>query len=205
MYADPALAPFARRTTLLVLDTSTYSQGNPFMDAKSVVRNAANAMITALAPESAAKPGTDILDTLKEEHNEVKSLLAQLQDASTSAQRKGLVKRIKIAMVPHSKAEQKILYNAVIALKDKDAQIDGHEGYMEHDLAAKTLQTLGGISNATSSEHKAVSKVLKELLEHHIDEEEKNVWKDAKKNFSEEDRERMNIAYLDAKRQVRIA
>lgn len=174
------------------------------MDAKSAVRNAANAMITALTPESSAKPGTDILDTLKEEHDEVKSLLAQLQDATTSAQRKGLVKRIKIALVPHSKAEGKILYNAVIALKDKGAQVDGHEGYMEHDLAAKTLHALGAISNATSSEHKAASKVLKELLEHHIEEEEKNVWKDARKNFSEEDRERMNIAYLDAKRQVRI-
>src|SRR5580692_1402430 len=112
---------------------------NGQVNVRSSIKNATNAVLKAIAPDSDAVPGTDILDTLKEEHDEVKSLLSALQDAATAAQRKTLVRRIKAAMIPHTKAEENVLYNAVIALKDKDAQIDGHEGYLEHQCASKIL------------------------------------------------------------------
>lgn len=83
-------------------------------------------------------------------------------------------------------------------------QIDGHEGYIEHELASKTLQKLAGIANATSPEHKAAAKVLKELVEHPIEEEESSVWDDAKDNFSADQRKRMNVAYLAAKARVKV-
>jgi len=148
--------------------------------------------------------GQDLLKTLKTEHDEVKGLLSDLDKAETAAQRKGLVKKIKSALVPHTKAEEKVLYSALIAVKDKEAQTDGHEGNIEHDLAARTLQKLAGISSATSAEHIAAAKVLRELVEHHIREEESNVWSDAKKHFSQEDRVAMNRRYLKAKAQVRV-
>jgi hemerythrin-like domain-containing protein len=116
-----------------------------------------------------------------------------------------MVQKIKQALVPHTKAEEKVLYAAIIALKDKDAQIDGHEGRLEHDLAARTLQKLAAIPNGKSAEHKAAAKVLKELIEHHIQEEERNVWGDARKHFSDQDRIAMNRRYLLAKAQVRVS
>lgn len=169
------------------------------MDVKSTIRNATNIVIKTLSPEAETAAETDLLDTLKKEHDEVKSLLSDLQEAETSAQRQRLVQEIKAALVPHTKAEQKVLYDAVIALRDKDVQVDGHEGYIEHELASRTLQKLGAIENATSPEHKAAAKVLKELVEHHIKEEEKQVWRDAKDNFSTEQRKQLNVAYLAAK------
>jgi hemerythrin-like domain-containing protein len=174
------------------------------MSVKSKVTNAAKSLMKAMTPSGDAPQDTDLLDTLKREHDEVKSLLADLEDAEGSAQRKSLVKKIALALVPHAKAEQKILYEAIIALKDKDAQQDGHEGFIEHDLAAKTLKKLGSISNAASPEHKAAGKVLKELLEHHIKEEESAVWGDARANFSDDRRRQMNVAYLNAKSRVSV-
>jgi hemerythrin-like domain-containing protein len=161
-------------------------------------------MVKALTPAGNADSDRDILDTLKQEHEEVKELLADLQTAATAAQRRGLVEKIKTALIPHTKAEQKVLYDAVIKLRDKDAQVDGHEGYLEHELASKTLQRLDSLPDATSPEHKAAAKVLKELVEHHIDEEESNVWADAEKNFSREQRAQMNVAYESAKSRVRV-
>ena len=114
-------------------------------------------MVKAFTPESGAEH-TDILDTLKREHDEVKSLLSELQDAHTTAQRKSLVKAIKATLVPHTKAEERVVYDAVIALRDKEAQTDGQEGYIERDLAARTLQRLQSIANATSPEHQAAAK-----------------------------------------------
>src|ERR1700723_2868099 len=127
------------------------------MSVKSKVRSATRAVAKALTTASDNPAEVDILDTLKKEHDEVKALLADLRDATTAAQRRGLVQKIKVALIPHTKAEEKVVYDAVIGLRDKDAQVDGHEGYLEHALAAETLERLAGISNATSPEHKATT------------------------------------------------
>jgi hemerythrin superfamily protein len=174
------------------------------MRVKTVAKQAAHAVSNTFTSGHADAEPTDILDTLKKEHDEVKDLLENLNDAKTSAQRRSLVQKIKAALVPHTKAEEKVVYDAVIALRDKDAQMDGHEGYLEHEWAAKTLLRLEGIRNAASPEHKAAGKVLKELVEHHIDEEERNVWKDVKEHFSDDDREKMNVTFLAAKRRVKV-
>jgi hypothetical protein len=174
------------------------------MSVRSRLKKATKVLAQALSSESGSRDPADILDTLEREHDEVKVLLTDLQDATAASQRRSLVKRIKIALVPHTKAEEKVVYNAVLALKDKDAQTDGHEGYLEHEWAAKTLQRLEAISSATSPEHKATAKVLKELVEHHIREEESNVWKDLKKHFTDEERASMNVAFEAAKRRVKL-
>ncbi|HEY6458445.1 MAG TPA: hemerythrin domain-containing protein [Steroidobacteraceae bacterium] len=173
------------------------------MGISAVMKDARKAAMRAVGvpPEAGEQ---DLLDTLKAEHDEVKSLLEDLQNADTAPQRNALVKKIKGALVPHTKAEEKILYAAIIALKDKDAQVDGHEGNIEHDLAAKTLQKLGAIRNGKSAEHKAAAKVLKELVDHHIQEEERNAWSDARKHFSDKDRIAMNRRYLAAKARVKV-
>jgi hypothetical protein len=173
------------------------------MRVKTAVKQAARAVSNTFSSDDDVE-STDILDTLKKEHDEVKDLLENLSDAETAAQRRSLVQKIKAALVPHTKAEEKIVYDAVIALRDKDAQMDGHEGYLEHEWAAKTLQRLEAIDNAASPEHKAAGKVLKELVEHHIDEEERNVWGDVKEHFSDDDRKKMNVMFFAAKRRVKV-
>jgi iron-sulfur cluster repair protein YtfE (RIC family) len=174
------------------------------MTVKTVVKKATRAIADTFSSGDPDANSTDILDTLKKEHDEVKDLLENLSDAETPAQRRTLVQRIKAALVPHTKAEERVVYDAVIALRDKEAQMDGHEGYLEHEWAAKTLQRLEAITNASSPEHKAAGKVLKELVEHHIEEEQRNVWKDVKEHFSDEERKAMNVKFLTAKSRVKV-
>src|ERR1700683_869300 len=174
------------------------------MSVKTVVKQAARAINNTFSSSETDVESTDILDTLKKEHDEVKDLLENLSDAETPAQRRTLVEKIKAALVPHTKAEEKVVCDAVIALRDKDAQMDGYEGYLEHEWAAKTLQRLEAIANAASPEHKAAGKVLKELVEHHIDEEERNVWADVRDHFSDDDRKEMNAMFLATKRRVKV-
>jgi hemerythrin superfamily protein len=146
----------------------------------------------------------DILDTLKKEHEEVSGLLKQMTESESGSERKSLLKKIKAALVPHLRAEEKVVYDAVLALKGKDAKMDGEEGYMEHALGDKMLTQLGKITNALSPEFSAAAKVLRELVEHHVEEEERNIWKDVKDNFSDEDRIAMNRRFLAAKKKVRV-
>ncbi len=173
------------------------------MGVATVMKDAGDAVMRAVGiPSNPLEQ--DLLQTLKSEHDEVKALLKELDGAATAAQRKALVRSIKGALVPHSKAEEKVLYAAIIGLKDRDAQIDAHEGTIEHDLAAQTLQKLDGIASPTSAEHLATAKVLKELVEHHIEEEESNVWGDAKEHLTTDERIAMNRRYLRAKAQVKV-
>jgi hypothetical protein len=144
----------------------------------------------------------EILETLKQEHEEVAEMLKKLVDSESGTARKMLLAKIKASLLPHVKAEQTVLYDALIAVGDKKSQQDGHEGYIEHELAAATLAQLGTIANAMSPEFGAAAKVLKELVEHHVQEEEKNIWSDAKDKFSTEERVLMNHKYLAAKKLV---
>jgi len=47
--------------------------------------------------------------------------------------------------------------------------------------------------------------VLKELIGHHVEEEERNIWAQVKENFSDEQREEMNREFLAAKKKVKVA
>ena len=171
------------------------------MTEKSISKGATRRVSKALAAKGASSEHTDILDTLKREHEEVKSLLADLQDAESVNERAELVRKIKAALVPHTKAEEKVVYDAIIATSEDEAQTDGLEGYLEHEWASKTLERLEA-ADPSSAEHKAAAKVLKDLVEHHIEEEEANVWRDVRENFDEEDRVRMNAEFEAAKQQV---
>lgn len=158
-----------------------------------------------VSSRSAKKTGDmDILDKLQQEHDEAKALLKQLVEGENARDRKATLKKLKAALVPHLRAEEKIVYDAVLALKDKQIKQDGEEGYLEHGLGDRMLATLGKITNAMSPEFSAAAKVLKELVEHHVEEEESNIWAAVRDNFSSEDRIEMNRKFEAAKKKVRI-
>ncbi|HLI19468.1 MAG TPA: hemerythrin domain-containing protein, partial [Stellaceae bacterium] len=128
----------------------------------------------------------------------------QLVKSDRGAERKAILREIKSALVPHLRAEEKVVYNAIYGIKDKEAKTDSSEGYMEHQLGDVMLATLEKIDNATSPEFSAGAKVLKELVEHHVEEEESNVWSDVKEHFSAEDRIAMNRKFIAAKKGVHV-
>jgi hemerythrin-like domain-containing protein len=147
---------------------------------------------------------SDILDTLKQDHEDVAEMLEKLVESTSATERKSLLTSIRTALVPHLRAEERVVYDAVLAMRGKEQQIHGQEGYMEHGLGDKMLTQLGKIKDAMSPEFAAAAKVLKELVEHHVEEEEKNIWSDVEDNFSEEDRVAMNKKFLAAKKRVKI-
>jgi len=146
----------------------------------------------------------DILDTLKQEHRDVAELLDRLVESTSAAERKSLLASIRSALVPHLRAEEKVVYDAVLALRGNAQKQHGEEGYMEHALGDKMLTSLGKMSNPMSPEFSAGAKVLKELVEHHVEEEEKNIWSDVKDNFSDEQRTAMNRKFEMAKKRVKL-
>ena len=170
------------------------------MSVRSSIEQATKTVLGALSP---GEGQADILDTLQAEHDEVQDLLQRLTESDTAREQKSLVSQIKQALVPHTKAEEEIVYTPIAALSGEKTKIDGAEGFTEHALASATLLQLDSLTPNTP-EFKAAAKVLKELIEHHVKEEERNIWSDVKENFSNEQRAQMNRDFLEAKKRVRI-
>lgn len=92
--------------------------------------------MTWIAPSPRGFPCCTLSVLLRARAEQILFLTALLSPRSSSAnslwQRQwlgcGLVQKIEVALIPHAKAEEKVVYDAVIALRDKDAQVDGHEG-----------------------------------------------------------------------------
>ncbi len=185
-----------------VPDMGFFEKKDTAMTVRTTIEQATKSVMGVLSPKSEGE--TDILDTLQTEHDEVQDLLKKLVDSENAREQKQLAQRVKRALVPHTKAEEKVVYDAVLALRGKDAKIDGNEGYIEHGLADQTLKKLDKLT-ANSPAFNAAAKVLKELVDHHIQEEERNIWAQVKKNFSDEQREQMNRDFLAAKKKVKVA
>ena len=171
------------------------------MTIRTSIEKATKSVLGAISLQ--AEGERDILDTLQAEHDEVQELLEKLVKSDNGREQKALVAKIKSALVPHTKAEERVVYDAVLALKGADAKVEGNEGYIEHGLASETLKKLDKLTSNTP-QFKAAAKVLKELIDHHIKEEESNIWARVKDNFSGEQRAVMNRNFLLAKKKVKI-
>ena len=171
------------------------------MSVKSSIEQAAKSVFGGLTPS--AEGAGDILDTLHQEHDEVQELLRKLNESDDAREQKSLVAKIVQALVPHTKAEEKVVYDPIAALSARRAKIDGAEGYTEHALASATLQQLRQ-QTANTPEFMASAKVLRELIEHHVKEEERNIWPLVRENFSFDEREQMNRDFQTAKKKVKV-
>jgi hemerythrin superfamily protein len=174
------------------------------MNRSGIAMGMINTLKKSLTGEEVDKADNDILDTLKQEHRDVAEMLEKLVESTSATERKSLLTAIKSALIPHLRAEEKVVYDAVLAMRGKEQQIHGEEGYIEHALGDKMLLQLGKMSNIISPEFSAGAKVLKELVEHHVEEEEKNIWSDIKDNFTDDDRVAMNRKFLAAKNRVKV-
>jgi hemerythrin superfamily protein len=171
------------------------------MTVRSSIEQAAKSVFGGLVPN--AELSSDILDTLHEEHDEVQDLLKKLTQSDDAREQKSLVNKIRQALIPHTKAEEKVVYDPVYALKGEKPKTNSAEGYTEHALASATLNSLGTLG-ANTPEFKANAKVLKELIDHHVQEEELNIWAEVKENFSTEQRAQMNRDFLAVKKTVKV-
>ena len=125
---------------------------------------------------------------LKSDHATVKRLLRELAETSDRAvkQRETLVSQIERELKTHAQLEEEIFYPAFqAAAKDTEAEDLFYEAAEEHHVADMVLPALKA-ANPKSHEFKAKAKVLLDLLEHHIKEEETQMFREARDLFGDE-------------------
>ena len=127
------------------------------------------------------KAPQDAIALLKEDHEKVRGLLASLEKA-TGARREKLLTQIDQELKVHTTIEEEIFYPAFReAAKKKDDQVMIYEAVQEHHMVDVALPEAG--EGEDNEDLKAKAKVLKELVGHHADEEESDMFPRARKLF----------------------
>jgi hemerythrin superfamily protein len=119
---------------------------------------------------------------LKEDHRKVKDLLTKLDNTTErgAKTREKLVAQIEMELKIHAQLEEEIFYPAFKdAAKKKDDRELFFEATEEHHVVDMVLPNLK-MTPAGSEEFGAKAKVLKDLVEHHIEEEEGQMFKRAR-------------------------
>ena len=126
----------------------------------------------------------DALKLLKQDHDKVKKLLSELDDTTERAvkTRPQLFERIKRELTIHETIEEEILYPTFEAqAKLKDIVL---EGYQEHHVVDLVMREIAGVSPEDERWGAKLS-VMKENVEHHIEEEEGEMFKQARQLFDQ--------------------
>ena len=92
-----------------------------------------------------------------------------------------LFKQLRTELTAHSRAEEKVLYRQME--KSEEGKDDALEDAVEHEVVDRLMEDLSRSRSVGSDKWTARCAVLQEPLEHHIDEEEGNCFKIARKIF----------------------
>jgi hemerythrin-like domain-containing protein len=125
---------------------------------------------------------------LKSDHVKVKRLLRELDETSERAtkQREKLVGEIERELKIHSQLEEELFYPTFKKVaEDTEAEDLFYEATEEHHVVDMVLPELKA-SSTKSPEFGAKAKVLKELVEHHVREEEGEMFAQARRMMSDE-------------------
>lgn len=123
------------------------------------------------------------IELLEQDHKTVKKLLEELSNTTERALKKRteLLARIELELQAHTTIEEEIFYPALTQAGDKDDVKMYHEAKEEHRTVDSLVLPDLKQTEPSTTEFSGRVKVVKELLEHHIEEEETEMFPQAKK------------------------
>jgi hemerythrin superfamily protein len=130
-----------------------------------------SAFICQLEMQMADAANPDAIALLKADHRKVEELFASFEAARGAGKKKALAEQICMELTIHTKIEEDIFYPACEGAVDEDLLKEAH---VEHD-GAKVLIAEIEAGGAGDDFYDAKVKVLSEMIEHHVGEEEKRV------------------------------
>lgn len=115
----------------------------------------------------------DPVRLLMKQHREVEALFRKVEKTEDADERKGLMGQIKQRLELHTLLEEEIFYPALRGLDSKKAEEMVLEAYEEHHVVKLVLAELPRV-DPKDERFEAKMTVLKELVEHHVEEEEQD-------------------------------
>ena len=146
----------------------------------------------------------DAFAVLKADHEKVAGILETIDETTERAikSRDEMFAQLKSELDLHAMIEEEIFYPALEESEEtRDITL---EAYEEHRMVKQLLAELEAEPKDTE-EWTAKCTVLKENIEHHVEEEEGEMFTKARKALSEEEIESLGEELQQAKRQNKVA
>lgn len=136
----------------------------------------------------------DIVELILHDHKALKEYLRILKDDENSFEvLKEAFEDFAPALKIHAKSEEQTWYQRLKELGDLDC-VHGLEGDVEHKLADQLCQEMRDMEDENL--FKAKAKVLAELVEHHLKEEESHFLPEFRKRSTIDERIELGLQYL---------
>lgn len=144
----------------------------------------------------------NIYQALKKDHEKVKGLLAELVSLGEDEEKRfsALVEEIRDELIPHSRAEEAVFYNSIREINTAKNLV--WHGYEEHMMAETLLRSLQA-ADKVDVQIKSLAKKLKTTVEHHIEEEENEIFDAARQLFTNDEAIEMARAFEGLKPEVK--
>jgi len=146
---------------------------------------------------------TDIRSLLHADHEEINALAEQMSSDESKSKRIRAFNQLKPFLTAHARAEEQAVYVALVTLRGSpEARAYGNEGAVEHSLVDVLMERLSKTEVAATDAWKAHAQVLRELLDHHIKEEERGIFEELGKHFADEQRDAMGADFVARKQKL---
>ena len=119
------------------------------------------------------------IELLEGQHREVEALFEKIEKAS-GREKKMIFEEIRRQLELHTKLEEKIFYPAGREV-DEDNTL---EAYEEHNVVKDLLKKISTLTPSDES-YDAKLTVLKEIVEHHVEEEEEEYFPECRKAWGD--------------------
>ena len=143
-----------------------------------------------------------ILNDLHEDHEEVSGLIEQLIKTEDGKERGTIFKEMMSKLLAHSHAEQNVLYKKMEKSKDEETRSFAFEGDNEHLIVEQQLNQMSRARNKASEQWTAQATVLRELINHHVGEEEGTGFTCARREFNSEELEKLGEQFRRQKEKL---
>lgn len=139
----------------------------------------------------------NILRTLKTEHDALRELFEQMEQTTDRAKktRTQLLEQIEANLLPHAKWEEQVFYPAFAERADREGLKSHAEAVLEHKAVEKQVIPAVHAATVDSPEFAGRAKVFADLIGHHAEEEEREMFKMARQLFSAEELAEMDEQY----------
>jgi hypothetical protein len=140
----------------------------------------------------------DAIRLLEDDHRKVKMLLAEGEETTERAEktRTELYATLRREMEIHERIEEEIFYPALKAHpRARDIVLEGFE---EHHVVDEIMTELGQ-TDVSDETWAAKFSVMKENIEHHIEEEEGEMFAEARRAFEDDELETLGARMMELK------
>ena len=120
----------------------------------------------------------DALALLKEDHRKVEKLFKDYESAKGEGRKEKLARQISLELTVHTTIEEEIFYPACDGKIDEDLL---KEAYVEHDAAKLLMAEIEAGNGQSDDFFDAKVQVLGEQIDHHVKEEEGELFPEVRK------------------------